>query len=146
MNSKLLHVEGGQRTFALVFQKGEEVNAGLLEFATKNKIAAAQLTAIGAFSRAVLGYFDRSAKTYKEIPIDEQVEVVSLIGNLTRSENKPKLHAHVVVGKSDGIAYGGHLLTATVWPTLEIVLVESPEYLQRRIDDETGLALIDLAA
>lgn len=146
MNSKLLHTEGGQRTYALVFEKGDDVTRALLNFATENRIGSAQFTAIGAFSRVVLGYFDRNEKKYKEIPIEEQVEVVSLIGNLTRSKGEPKLHAHVVVGKSDGIAYGGHLLAGSVWPTLEVVLIESPEYLQRRADDETGLPLIDLAA
>ena len=146
MNSKLLHVNEGQRTYALIFNKGEEVNQTLLDFAQSNQIHAAQLSAIGAFSRVTLGYFDPASKDYKQIPIEEQVEVVSLIGNLTRKNGEPKLHAHVVVGKSDGIAYGGHLLTAKVWPTLEVVLIESPQYLQRRVDEETGLPLIDLAA
>jgi predicted DNA-binding protein with PD1-like motif len=52
------------------------------------------------------------------------------------------LHAHVVVGKADGTAHGGHLLAAVVRPTLEVILVESPRHLQRRHDAETGLALI----
>jgi predicted DNA-binding protein with PD1-like motif len=146
VNSKLLHVHEGQRTFALVFNKGEDVHRALLEFAEANRITGAQFTAIGAFGRAMLGYFDPTTKKYKEIPIEEQVEVVSLIGNLTRSNGEPRLHAHAVLGKSDGIAYGGHLLGASVWPTLEVMLVESPQYLQRKLDDETGLALIDLAA
>lgn len=54
------------------------------------------------------------------------------------------MHAHVVVGKSDGSAHGGHLLEAYVRPTLEVVLVESPAHLRRRPDRDSGLALIDL--
>lgn len=146
MKSKLLHENAGQKTYALVFDKGDEVNPLLLEFASANQIAGAQLTAIGAFSRVTLGYFDRDAKTYKQIPIEEQVEVVSLVGNLVQKNGDPALHAHVVVSKSDGIAYGGHLLSGKVWPTLEVMLVEVPRHLQRRIDDDTGLPLIDLAA
>ena len=75
----------------------------------------------------------------------EQVEVVSLIGDVALDESEPKVHAHVVVGKSDGTAYGGHLLEAYVRPTLEVVLVESPAHLRRRVDRESGLALIDLS-
>jgi hypothetical protein len=59
---------------------------------------------------------------------------------------EPKVHAHVVVGLSDGAARGGHLIAGRVWPTLEVVLVESPRHLRKRHDPETGLALIDPAA
>ena len=58
--------------------------------------------------------------------------------------NKPKVHAHVVVGLADGQTRGGHLLTGRVWPTLEVILVESPTFLHRRHDAESGLALIRL--
>jgi hypothetical protein len=146
VKTKLLNDEGGQRTFAVVFDKGDDVPRGLIEFAKKNRLTAAQFTAIGAFSRVTLGYFERARKEYKHIPIEEQVEVVSLIGNIASGEDGPKLHAHVVVGKSDGSAHGGHLLEARVWPTLEVVLIESPRHLQRRSDEESGLALLDLAA
>ena len=146
MQSKLLHSEGGQNTFVLVFAKGDKVPDVLLSFAKENSITAAEFRAIGAFSRVVLGYFDREQKDYKHIPIEEQVEVVSLIGNIALAKGKPKVHTHVVVGKSDGSAHAGHLLEASVWPTLEVVLVESPRYLQRRMDEETGLALLDAAA
>jgi uncharacterized protein len=146
MRSKLLHQEHGLKTFALVFDKDEEVTSALLSFASQNEVSAAQLTGIGAFSEITLGYFDRERKDYKRILLREQVEVLSLIGNVGRSQGQPKIHAHVVVGKSDGTAHGGHLLEARVWPTLELIVVETPKHLQRRIDHETGLPLLDLAA
>lgn len=69
--------------------------------------------------------------------------MLSLVGDLARGERgEPKLHAHVVIGKSDGTAHGGHLMEAVVRPTLEVILIESPQYLQRQHDPETGLALI----
>ena len=89
-----------------------------------------------------LGYFDRDQKDYRKIPITEQVEVLSLLGDVALDNEQPKLHAHVVVGKSDGTAHGGHLLSAHVWPTLEVILTESPSHLRRRTDRESGLALI----
>jgi uncharacterized protein len=92
----------------------------------------------------VLGWFDRERKDYDRIPIGEQVEVLSLAGDVALDRGEPKVHAHVVVGKRDGTAHGGHLLRASVWPTLEVVLAESPAELRKSHDPETGLALIDL--
>lgn len=81
-------------------------------------------------------------KDYQRIPVIEQVEVLSLLGDITLDDGEPKVHAHVVVGKADGRAYGGHLMAAQVRPTLEVILIESPKHLERKIDQETGLALI----
>lgn len=141
MKSKIINKEA-QTTFALIFETGDEVIQKLTQFARENNLSASSFTAIGAFSHAVLGFFDFSIKDYRKIKIDTQVEVLSLSGDIAFSEGQPKVHAHVVVGKPDGQAFGGHVLEAYVHPTLEVILVESPAYLQREVDKETGLALI----
>lgn len=141
MKSKLIH-QGAQKTFALILDKGDEFVAEITRFAKENHFDASHFTAIGAFDRAVLGYFDRKKKDYKQIPVTDQVEVLSLVGDIALSEGEPKIHAHVVLGKEDGSAIGGHVLEARVWPTLEVVLTESPAYLRRKTDPDTGLALI----
>ena len=146
MKSKLLHDEKGLKTFAMVFDKGDDVRQGLLEFANTNRFADAHLTGIGAFSEVKLGFFDRERKDYKQMPINDQVEVLSFTGNIVQKDGKPRLHAHVVVGKSDGTAHGGHFLGGRAWPTLEVMISELPVHLRRRDDAETGLALIELAA
>lgn len=143
MKSKLLQPYG-PKNFALVFDAGDEAMSGLLAFARAHHLTGAQFSGIGAFSRLVIGYFDWEKKDYRRIPINEQVEVVSLIGDIALENDQPKVHAHVVVGRSDGVALGGHLLEGHVRPTLEIVLLESPAHLQRRFDPESGLALIQL--
>lgn len=143
MRSKLLEQRGGQRTFALVLDVGDEVAGGLLAFAKEQRLKGSHLTAIGALQDVVLGYWDWKTKEYRRIPLREQVEVVSLVGNIAVGpEGTPRIHAHLVVGKSDGTAHGGHLLEAHVRPTLEVIIIESPEHLQRNIDPETGLALL----
>jgi predicted DNA-binding protein with PD1-like motif len=144
LKAKLIHEQHGQKTFVLVFDTGDEVVAGLLSFAKENGLAASHFTGIGAFSEVTLGFFDWERKDYRKLPVREQVEVLSLIGDIALNEGEPKVHAHVVVGKSDGTAHGGHLLEAYVRPTLEVVIVESPEHLRRKTDEETGLALISL--
>lgn len=147
MQSKLINKQAGEKTYALIFDKNEEVMAGLQAFAKQEELGASQFTAIGGFSSITLGFFDRTKKDYKKIPIGEQLEVLSLVGDITIDDaknNDHKIHAHVVVGKADGTAHGGHILEAQVWPTLEVIIVESPQHLHRKLDPETGLALINL--
>jgi len=130
------------RTVALVFSTGDEVMATLSEWCREQKIGAARFTAIGALSDVTLGWFDWQAKSYREIPLDEQVEVLTLAGDVALQDDQPALHVHLVVGRADGTAHGGHLMRAHVRPTLELILEESPAHLRKRHDPESGLALI----
>lgn len=147
MKAKLIH-NGSEKTYALVFDKGDEATSGLLRFAREKRLAASHFTGIGAFERVTLGFFERGRKRYARIELSEQVEVLALVGDITlKEDDEPQVHAHVVVGRRDGTAHGGHLLEAQVWPTLEVVITESPRHLRRRFDEETGLALLnDLGA
>jgi predicted DNA-binding protein with PD1-like motif len=144
MQSKRLYQD--PVTYAVVFDKGEEFLSGLVDFAKREGLVASHFTAIGAFRDVTLGYFDRPKKAYLKNKLHEQVEVLSLVGDIALDEGEPKVHAHVVVGKSDSTAHGGHILEAHVWPTLEVVITTSPVHLRRIHDPETGLALIDLNA
>jgi uncharacterized protein len=141
MRSKLLNVDPPV-TYAVVLDTGDEAVAKLAEFIRKNEVEAASLTAIGAFHRALLGYFDWQSKEYKKIAVDEQVEVLSLLGDVAVAEEGPTLHVHAVLGKADGSVVGGHLLEGHVRPTLEVILIQPPSYLRKRRDPITGLALI----
>lgn len=144
MRAKILN-DGSEKTYALVLDEGDEAVECLQRFARDHGLDAARFTAVGAFSAVVLGFFELARKDYRRIVIAEQVEVLALIGDITRGLDGPKVHPHVVVGKSDGTAHGGHLLEGRVRPTLEAIVTESPGYLRRRHDEKTGLALIDIA-
>jgi predicted DNA-binding protein with PD1-like motif len=141
MQTKRLN-EGGTRIYAVIFEAGEDPVAGLTRFAAQEKLDASGFTAIGAFSEATLGYFDWERKDYERIPVDEQVEVLSFIGDIALEDGKPKVHVHAVLGRRDGSTRGGHLLAARVRPTLEVIVTESPGYLKREHDRASGLALI----
>jgi predicted DNA-binding protein with PD1-like motif len=135
--------DDGVETYAVVLQTGDEAVKCLQAFAKENRLSASQFTAIGAFSDVTLGYFDWAKKDYKKIPVSEQVEVLSLMGDISLDEKgKPKVHAHVVLGRADGSTLGGHLLEAHVRPTLEVIVTETPAHLQRKYDPESKLALI----
>lgn len=147
MKSKLLHESAGQRTYAIVLSTGDEVISSLKRFAAEAGLSAASITAIGAFRQAEIAYFDWQTKNYLPIPVNEQVEVASLIGDIAiGADGKSAIHAHVVLGKRDGSALAGHLIKAEVRPTLEVILTESPHHLRKRHDPESGLALIALDA
>lgn len=144
MKSKLIHESDGQRTYAVVMVAGDEAMSCLERFAREAGLSAASLTAIGAFRSAELAYFDWDTKSYVSIPVDDQVEVASLIGDVAIGpDGKAAIHAHVVLGTRTGAAIAGHLRRAEVRPTLEVIVTESPAYLHKRHDPASGLALID---
>ncbi|HET8624275.1 MAG TPA: PPC domain-containing DNA-binding protein [Gemmatimonadales bacterium] len=144
MRAKVLSAED-PRTIAVVFDTGDSVVDGLIAVAREQRLRGSHLTAIGALQEVTLGCWDYERKEYRRLQIAHRLEVLSLLGNVAQApDGGPGLHAHIVVGKPDGRAHGGHLLAARVRPTLEVVLVESPGYLQRRVDPATGLALLAL--
>jgi uncharacterized protein len=143
MQTRLINQAGQQRTFVVVLEGGDEVMTSLKRFVEREKVEAAQLTAIGAFRSAVLGYFDWETKDYQHIPVNEQAEVAALTGDVAFSpDDQPSLHVHCVLGCRGGRAVAGHLLEGHVRPTLEVVLTDSPVHLRKRHDPESGLALI----
>lgn len=146
MKSKLVSENAGERTFVLVLDAGEEAFGAITKFATGERLNGASLTALGAFERATVGWFDVGAKTYRKIPVEQQSEVLSAIGDIAEGDDgKPSLHLHTVLGLSDGSTRGGHLLEAIVQPTLEITVVEAPAHLRRKQRPDLGIALISLS-
>ncbi len=143
MKSRLVNDNDGERSFVLVFRTDEELIGELKRFARENNLVGSQFNAIGAFRDVTLGYFDPDTRKYEPIPVREQVEVLVLTGDIAAGEHGPSIHAHVVIGRRDGTAMGGHLLEAHVRPTIEMMLRELPVNLQKRHDPATGLMLMD---
>ncbi|MHC2334026.1 PPC domain-containing DNA-binding protein [Bradyrhizobium sp. USDA 4454] len=147
MKSKLVSDAPSAQVHVVVLDSGEEAFGALTKFANDARLTAASLTAIGAFERATVGWFDFASKNYRKIEIGEQCEVLSAIGDIaTGDDGKASLHVHVVLGLSDGSTRGGHLLAGIVRPTLEVVVTEAPTHLRRRRRPELGIALIDPVA
>ena len=140
-------VDEEPRRFAVIFETGDELFEGLGDFVKREGVESASFTAIGALSSVRLAWFDWEAKEYRiSVELDEQVELVSLVGDVAENEGKPAVHAHVVVARSTGEALGGHLRRAVVRPTCEVVLTETEERLRKRVDPESGLPLIRIDA
>ena len=143
MKGRLIAEEQTQ-TWVLVFEAGDEVASVLETFARENKLTSSSLRAIGALSAVKTGWFNRETKKYEtSADICEQVELLSMIGDIALDpDGQPQVHAHIVIGKRDGTAHGGHLLEAHVWPTVELMLTESPAHLRKQFDPQAGIALI----
>jgi predicted DNA-binding protein with PD1-like motif len=133
MKVKLISAGEGPKQYAVIFSAGDEAYSGLLEFATTYHVTSGHFTAIGALSNVVLG----------ENPIHEQVEVATMTGDFALYQGKPALHSHIVVGRRDGTASGGHLIEALVSPTLEVFVTVDPLPLQKKYDPSSHLTLID---
>jgi len=115
------------RTFEVTMRKGDEVAAGLTEFAEQNHIKVAHFTAVGAIDSGVLGWFDPDKRAYKKIVINQEAEVVSLSGNIALQNGKPFVHAHCVVALSDGSTRGGHLIEGHVSLAMQVFVVDASD-------------------
>jgi predicted DNA-binding protein with PD1-like motif len=143
MEVQLLNPGEPTKQYAVIFYQGDEAFSGLLEFAEKYRVTSAHFTAIGALNGATVGWFDPQRKMYKKIPIHGQHEVIGMSGDIALYQGKPVVHTHMVVGSPDGTTLGGHVLEAYVAPTLEVMVTEDPETMQKRFDPATDLTLID---
>ncbi|MGV2186579.1 PPC domain-containing DNA-binding protein [Rhizobium rhizogenes] len=145
MNFKQLNETNGQRSYVVVLDAKEEAFSTLADFATAQGLTAASVTAIGAFEKATVGWFDFTSRSYRKIPVAEQCEVLSLLGDIAAGDDgKASLHLHAVLGLADGTTRGGHFLDGIVHPTLEATIVEAPAHLRRRHQHDLGIALIKL--
>jgi uncharacterized protein len=142
MQVKLVSQQNGERTYAVIFGTGDEVLSGLTDFAKQYHVGDAHFTGIGAVSSALTAWYDLDRKLYHPLPVNEQVEVLSMIGDIATFQSKPIVHTHVVLGKRDGTTAGGHLFEARVNPTLEVFVTADDTPLNKR-DDPSGLRLID---
>ena len=145
MKTALLHQVNGLRTFALVMDKGDDPVERIVDFAAVEEVDGAGLTGIGACRSVMLGYFDPTIAHYRSTRFDEQLEILSLVGDIATNDDELALHAHIVLGRKDSSTIGGHLQKADVFPTMEVIVTETPAHLCKRIDPETGLALIALS-
>ena len=143
MKSKIVE-DADVVTYVVVCDQGDEAVSVLGQFARAERLEASQVTAVGGFERAVVGWFDRAAKQFRHIPIDQPAEVLSLIGDVAEGQDGPSMNLHVVLGLSDGTTRGGHLLEGQVFPTLEVIIREAPAELRKVMNPDIGIALIDL--
>lgn len=130
-------------SYVLAFLKGEEVLTEMISFCAREGIVNATFTGIGAVRGLSCGYYALEEKAYHFTQYDEPVEVVSLTGNIMQKEGAPALHAHGVFTDHENRAFGGHIESMVVDVTLEVVLTVLPSEIERVLDEDIGLFLLD---
>ena len=121
---------------------GSRIPEDIIEIAVREKIRTAKVEGIGAVSSLKLAYLNQRAKRYEQHDYDEYLEVASLLGNITTKDGKPFLHVHGTFGRRDMSALAGHVMSATVSPALEVVVIPTTNWALRRFDEEVGMNVI----
>ncbi len=134
----------GRGILVVVMDRGDEAVAALTQAVREHGVTAAQVSAVGGFRSADLGFFDPDRLDYQPIPVEEQAEVLNMTGDVAEKDGQATLHLHTVLGRRDGSTVGGHLMRGEVWPTLEVIVTQVPAELAKRTDPQTGIALIEL--
>ena len=140
MKSKIIE-DADVVTYVVVCDPDDEAVSALTAFARAEDLEASQITGVGGFDRATLGWFDRETRQHRPIEVDEQSEVLSLIGDVAEGDDGPSLNIHVVLGLRDGTTRGGHLLAGYVYPTLEITVTENPAQLRKVLNPDVGIEI-----
>jgi len=130
------------KTHMLVLRSGDDALKAIAGFAAQQSIEGATFSALGAFETSTIAYWNRETKEYEPIEVPEQVEVLTMTGNVAMAGTDRRLHAHVILGRRDGSTMGGHLMKAVVHPTLEVFIVDLGMRLARTRDETTGLWLL----
>jgi len=136
----------GSKEYALVLARGDEVMSALRDFARAEQVTAANFSAIGAVRGAEVGWFDFEKQRYKAMRHDEQFEVLSLLGDIGVGEDgSATIHAHATLGRQSGRTFGGHLIAATVSPTLEVFVTTYAAPLRKQRDAKDDVELFQLS-
>ena len=145
MQATQLYDDHGIRTWLLVMEKGDEAFTEITRFAQEHDLNAASLTAIGACCSATLAFFDPDLGDYIDRQFNQQMEIAAFLGDIADDDGQPALHAHAVLGCRDFSTIAGHVKSLDVFPTMEVVVTETPAHLRKRLDRQTGLTLISPA-
>lgn len=141
LSMKIIHKQDNFKTFS--FSKGEEIMITLKQYLTENKIHAAHITGLGAADSIEVAYYNLDTKEYERHQISEDLEILSLTGNVgVKEDGEIVIHIHGTFGRQDLSVLGGHLFSMRVSGAGEIHLRVFAGAINRAYDEETGLTLM----
>lgn len=128
--------------YILSFQMGEGLQEELIKFCKDEDIRSGFFVGFGGLQELDLSYYNLSEKRYEDKNIKENLEIVSLTGNIARLNNDIIIHMHGVFSDSKSNAIGGHVKKIVVSGTCEVFLTIFDDVIERKYDDATGLNLM----
>ena len=128
--------------YVLRLDKGEEIIASLLKFCQDRKIKLATVSGIGAIHKAVIGVFMQDSKEYHSHELTGNMEMTSLMGNISQKEGQVYIHLHINLADEQYHIYGGHLNEAWIGATGELLIDVIDGQVEREFSEEIGLNLM----
>ena len=123
----------------------EDLIDAIKEIVKKHNIKAGLINVIGALKKFTVGYFDLNTKEYEFKTFEEDVELISSMGNISYKDGEPIIHMHISVGKDDYGIIGGHLSQPSIISiTGEVYIYEIAQKLNRVNDPQFNLSLLEL--
>ncbi len=133
------------RVIVAKIEPNEDIVDAIKELIKKHNIKSGLLNVIGALKQFTIGYFDIETKEYNFKTFDEDIELISCMGNIAFKDNEPIIHLHVSVGKEDYSIIGGHLSQPSIVSvTAEVYVYEITQTITRANDPQFDLSLLDL--
>lgn len=128
----------------LVLKRGEEMCSVINTYLQEKNICAGSIAAIGAADLVTLRFYDVGKKQYFDKTLEGEYEITALLGNVSVVDNKPWAHLHITIGDREYRAFAGHLHSARVGVTCEVIIDASETEIGRVRDEETGLRVWDV--
>ncbi len=139
-----MQIKKTDQFYVVHLQKGDEVIASLRKFAEDNNISAAHINGIGTTSAIELGFFDKEVKEYQTVQFEEDMEMLSVTGSISRFGQDFVVHLHGVFSDDEFTTYGGHVISATILATGEFFIFTSNAVIERKPEPEFKLNLFNL--
>lgn len=124
--------------------KGEKIVESLHEVFKKEDIKAGSISGLGAVDKLDMGFFNPTSKEYNPLIFEENMELTSLVGNVSRKDGEVYTHLHIVCGREDASTVSGHLNEARISLTAEIFVDIIDGNIGRIFDEDLGINIIDL--
>lgn len=140
----MIYTQLGTQTFVLRLEMGDDILAVLRRFAEAKRIRAGAFEGIGSLSKAKLGHYDFKEKRYTFQVFEDDLEIITLAGNISTVDTAAVPHVHVTLGRRDFTVIGGHLDEGSSANMVEIVLQKLPGRLVKAKDEGVGLNLLQL--
>jgi len=128
--------------YVVRIDRGEEIVESMKAFLAQSGVLSGSVSAIGAVNGAEVARFVAATKQYVTMRLEGEHEITALNGTIAVLDGKPVLHLHVALADPSFRGFGGHLLSAVVSGTCEVVVDVFEGYLKREFSEKEGLNLI----